>query len=199
MSNTNQVKVRQRVKIKMGQGEAEFVSFEGLHDNKEHVALIFNRADKRSAPKVRIHSECFTGDIFSSARCDCGQQLNEAVDKFNDESGIILYMRQEGRGIGLYNKLDAYKLQDTGIDTFEANHQLGFGHDERDYKSAGDMLKALAVKSVQLLTNNPKKVRGLEEQGIEVLKHMNTGAFVNPVNLDYLKAKIEKDGHTLAI
>ncbi len=198
-SKANSVKVRQRVQINMAQGKAEFVSFTGLHDNKEHVALIFNKADQATAPKVRIHSECFTGDIFQSARCDCGNQLNEAISKFGDESGIILYMRQEGRGIGLYNKLDAYKLQDSGIDTFEANHRLGFGHDERDYKAAGDMLKALSVTKIQLMTNNPKKIKGLEEQDIEVVKNFNTGTYLNPSNVNYLRAKIEKDGHTIAL
>ena len=108
-------------------------------------------------------------------------------------------MRQEGRGIGLYNKLDAYKLQDSGIDTFEANHRLGFGHDERDYKAAGDMLKALSVTKIQLMTNNPKKIKGLEEQDIEVVKNFNTGTYLNPSNVNYLRAKIEKDGHTIAL
>lgn len=195
------VVVRQRVKIKLGKGdrEAEFISFQGLHDGKEHIALIFQQADQSEAPQVRIHSECFTGDIFGSARCDCGQQLQEAVNKFSDQSGIILYMRQEGRGIGLYNKLDAYKLQDAGFDTFEANHKLGFGSDERDYQAAGDMLKTLGLKSIQLLTNNPKKIAGLKNQGVDVVGKLNTGVFVNDNNRFYLEAKVEKDGHTLVL
>lgn len=194
-----EVKLRQRVTIPIGSTSAEFVSFKGLSDKNEHVALIFKGADRQPLPMVRVHSECFTGDIFGSMRCDCGNQLDESIRLFSEKGGIILYLRQEGRGIGLYNKLDAYKLQDHGLDTYEANHNLGFDTDLRDYQVAAEMLRALGLHKIHLLTNNPLKVAGLEKHKISITRMINTGAFVNENNINYLKAKVEKTGHKITL
>ena len=153
--------VRARVDFKVGVNsdiEAELLSFEGLKTDKEHVAIVFSKVDKtQSVPIVRIHSECLTGDVFHSSRCDCGEQLDETIRKLGEQGGIILYLRQEGRGIGLYNKIDAYKLQSEGMNTYEANNHLGFGDDLRDFSEAAQMLEALGVSKIQLITNNPKR------------------------------------------
>src|SRR5918998_6622153 len=141
-------------------------SFRGLVDCREHLAFQCGRPG--AEPLVRPHSECLTGDVFGSQRCDCGAQLREAVERIADAGGYLLYLRQEGRGIGLYNKLDAYALQDAGLDTYEANVALGFGEDERDYGVAAEMLFALGVRRIDLLTNNPDKVAQLREAGVRV-------------------------------
>ena len=196
--------IRNRVVIPVGREqayEAEFVSFDGLSDDKEHVALIFKgtepAADPNHVPLVRLHSECLTGDVFHSARCDCGQQLEEAVDTMAKEGGIVLYLRQEGRGIGLYNKLDAYRLQDTGMNTFEANQALGFDDDLRDFGIAAQMLKALGVAEIDLLTNNPNKITTIEAEGITVRKQRTTGVFYNRHNGHYLRAKANVARHKI--
>ncbi len=174
-----------------------FVSFEGLPDNKEHIAIIYGDLTKLDAPLVRVHSECLTGDLFGSLRCDCGEQLREAQTMMATEGGILLYLRQEGRGIGLYNKLDAYALQDEGIDTYKANEMLGFDHDLRDFKPAIDMLKAMNVNRIKLLTNNPQKAEEIIAAGIEVVECIETGVYVNKYNTDYLKAKVEQHEHKI--
>jgi GTP cyclohydrolase II len=193
--------VRNKVMIPVGQNqshEAEFVSFHGLNDDKEHIALVFKAADATpDVPLVRLHSECLTGDIFHSARCDCGKQLDEAVETMAKQGGIILYLRQEGRGIGLYNKLDAYKLQDTGMDTFAANRALGFDDDLRDFSVAAQMLGALGVGEIDLLTNNLEKVKTIEEQGVVVRNQKSTGVFYNRHNGHYLQAKAEIANHQI--
>jgi GTP cyclohydrolase II len=193
--------VRNKVMIPVGQNqshEADFVSFHGLNDDKEHIALIFKGADAaQDVPLVRLHSECLTGDVFHSARCDCGKQLDEAVEAMAKQGGIILYLRQEGRGIGLYNKLDAYKLQDTGMDTFAANRALGFDDDLRDFSVAAQMLEALGVDEIDLLTNNLEKVKTIEEQGVVVRKQKSTGVFYNRHNGHYLQAKAEIANHKI--
>ena len=158
------VNVRARVPFKVGLKSnipADLLSFNGLESGKEHVAVIFKDADKTIAPLVRMHSECLTGDVFHSSRCDCGEQLDETIEKMGELGGIILYLRQEGRGIGLYNKIDAYKLQSEGMNTYEANNHLGFGDDLRDFSEAAYMLKALGLTEIRLVTNNPKKIREL--------------------------------------
>ncbi len=147
-------------------------------------------------PLVRLHSECLTGDVLGSARCDCGPQLREAVLRIRDVGGYLLYLRQEGRGIGLYNKLDAYALQDLGLDTYEANLALGFDADERTYAVAAEMLLALGVERVELLTNNPDKPAQLRAAGIRVDRCHPTGLHVSPANGDYLAAKACR-GHGL--
>ena len=148
---------------------------------------------------VRVHSECLTGDVFGSDRCDCGPQLRESVERVAAAGGLLLYLRQEGRGIGLYAKLDAYALQDDGLDTYDANLALGFGADERDYTVAAQMLLALGVRRVALLTNNPDKVRQLERLGIEVPGHVPTGVHLNETNAAYLATKVRRQQHTLEL
>lgn len=185
--------VRARVPIALGRGNvrAQMVTFAALSDGREHVACVFG--EPGSAPLVRMHSECLTGDVFGSSRCDCGPQLDEAVDRLG-RGGVLLYLRQEGRGIGLYNKLDAYLLQDAGADTFEANRLLGRGEDERDYGVAAEMLGALGVRRIRLLTNNPDKVLQLRRCGVEVESVERTGLHLTHDNGSYLQAKIEH-GH----
>ncbi|MFE3985924.1 GTP cyclohydrolase II RibA [Nocardia tengchongensis] len=169
---TPRAKVRSRVPVVLRRGVecvADLVTFENLADPGEHVAFVFP-APYRAAgiPLVRVHSECLTGDLLGCDRCQCGGQLQEAVTLIAARGGAILYLRQEGRGIGLYNKVDAYVLQDVGYDTFEANRLLGRGADERTYRMAAQMLSALGLDTVELLTNNPDKVRQLRAEGIEI-------------------------------
>ncbi|WP_454698574.1 GTP cyclohydrolase II RibA [Arthrobacter humicola] len=152
-----------------------------------------------AGPLVRLHSECLTGDVFGSQRCDCGPQLREAVEKISATGGFLLYLRQEGRGIGLYSKLDAYALQDTGLDTYEANVALGHGEDERDYTAAAQMLGALGAASVRLLTNNPDKAAQLAALGISVTEQVPTGVHLSPANHAYLAAKRDRTAHTLVL
>lgn len=178
-------------------GIAKFVTFNGFVDEKEHFALIFMDANLSSLPLVRLHSECITGDVFNSEHCDCGNQLNEALKIFSEVGGILLYMRQEGRGIGLYNKIDAYKLQSTGIDTFTANEMLNLPHDSRDFEPAAAMLKTLNVSNIELLSNNPNKCSELERFGINVKQTRNTGVFEKEKNMSYLQAKIAISGHQI--
>ena len=196
-------KIRARVPLNVGVGSkipAEILSFEGLGSEKEHVAIIFKGADQQqSAPLVRMHSECLTGDVFHSSRCDCGEQLEEAIQKMGEEGGIILYLRQEGRGIGLYNKLDAYKLQSAGMNTYEANNHLGFPDDLRTYEDAAEMLKALDVHTIRLITNNPKKIREIQEYGIRLEDVVGTQAHLKDGNEMYLKAKVSHGKHKLTI
>ena len=147
-------------------------------------------------PLVRLHSECLTGDVFGSLKCDCGPQLRHALKLIGEAGGgVLLYLRQEGRGIGLANKLRAYALQDRGLDTVDANHRLGFADDERDYAHAAAILRAVGVDSVRLLTNNPAKVAGLEGSGIKVVERVGHQMPANPHNADYLAVKRRKSGH----
>ncbi|KKA45829.1 MULTISPECIES: GTP cyclohydrolase II [Salinivibrio] len=197
------VKVRARVPLKVGVGSqipAEILSFHGLESEQEHVALIFQQADKKADPPlVRMHSECLTGDVFHSSRCDCGEQLEETIQKMGEDGGIILYLRQEGRGIGLYNKLDAYKLQSEGMTTYEANNHLGFADDLRDFAEAAQMLKALDAHCIRLITNNPKKIEELQAAGVTLKEVIGTKAHLKDGNRNYLKAKIEHGKHRLNI
>lgn len=190
------VRVRTDIQVgKHGTIAAEIVSFHGLSDNEEHIALIFNHADQQASPLVRMHSECLTGDVFNSSRCDCGDQLNETINHMSKEGGVLLYLRQEGRGIGLYNKLDAYKLQREGFNTYEANKHLGFGEDERDFTSAEEMLVALGITNVRLITNNPKKVNALQSGSLKVDEVVNTQVYEKLDNKAYLNAKQHHGGH----
>ena len=181
---------------------ARIFTFDGLSDGREHVALALGerscgpRAEPARVPLVRLHSECLTGDVLGSERCDCGPQLREAVLRIRDVGGYLLYLRQEGRGIGLYNKIDAYALQDLGLDTYEANEALGFDADERTYAVAAEMLLALRVDRVELLTHTPDKAAQLRTAGVRVDRCHPTGQHVSPVNGDYLAAKAGR-GHRL--
>jgi GTP cyclohydrolase II len=196
-----QAVIRRSVPIPMGEGqtkdEGTFVTFDHLEDGKEHIAIVFGDWKNQAAPLVRIHSECLTGDVFSSGKCDCGEQLQEAIALMKVQGGILLYLRQEGRGIGLYNKLDAYEYQRQGFDTYEANRLVGFGDDLRDYTVAAQMLNALGVPAVQLLSNNPDKRDKLRSFGIEVQVEVSTGVFVKDSNRNYLAAKVSKTGHKI--
>ena len=174
---------------------ARMFTFDGLVDGREHVAIGLGDAD-RDVPLVRLHSECLTGDVLGSARCDCGPQLQEAIVRISHAGGYLLYLRQEGRDIGLYNKIDAYALQEDGLDTYEANLALGFAEDERDYTVAVQMLGALGVDRLDLLSNNPDKADQLEAAGLTVVRRVHTGLHVSPVNLGYLAAKAA-GGHVL--
>ncbi|EPE37615.1 GTP cyclohydrolase-2 [Candidatus Photodesmus katoptron] len=196
-------KVRARVNLKVGiksDIDAEILSFSRLKTEKEHIAVVFKHADLKSKiPLVRMHSECLTGDVFHSSRCDCGEQLDETIYKMSKYGGIILYLRQEGRGIGLYNKIDAYLLQSQGMNTYEANNHLGFGDDLRDFSEAAQMLKALNVTKIRLITNNPKKVKELKANNIEITEVINTSAHIKSGNQGYLKAKASYGKHNLKL
>ena len=182
---------------------ARMFTFDGLVDGREHVAVSLGDWSPEHArpgarvPLVRLHSECLTGDVLGSARCDCGPQLQEAITRIAAEGGYLLYLRQEGRDIGLYNKIDAYALQERGLDTYEANRALGFAEDQRDYAVAVQMLRALGVDRLRLLSNNPDKAAQLEAAGIRVEQRVHTGLHVGPGNLGYLAAKAQHGGHVL--
>lgn len=170
--------------------------FEEPDTGKEHIALVMGDVADGAPVLMRVHSECLTGDGFGSLRCDCGPQLEAAMQKVAAaERGVILYLRQEGRGIGLLNKIRAYHLQDAGADTVEANEQLGFAPDLREYSMCEDMLAHLAVKSVRLMTNNPRKVAALEAHGIRVIERVPLMTGRNPHNEHYLDTKQGKMGH----
>ena len=167
-------------------------------DGKEHMAMALGELQGEVAPLVRIHSECLTGDALGSLRCDCGPQLQEAMHRIAVEGrGVILYLRQEGRGIGLGNKIRAYALQDQGVDTVDANHQLGFPDDARDYRLAVTLLRELGVCRLRLLTNNPRKVASLSADGIEVVDRVPLEVGENPHNASYLATKRARLGHLL--
>jgi GTP cyclohydrolase II len=185
---------------------ARVFSFDGLADGREHIAFglgdraaSVTSAEDLGEPLVRAHSECLTGDVFGSQRCDCGAQLREAVERIGDSGGFLLYLRQEGRGIGLYSKLDAYALQDAGLDTYEANLALGHREDERSYLVAAQMLRALGVSRVALLSNNPDKARQLGRFGVTVTERVPTGVHLSDANARYLATKALRGGHTLDI
>ncbi|MBO9576040.1 MAG: GTP cyclohydrolase II [Sphingobium sp.] len=177
--------------------DAQIVAFRSPEDPREHVALIVGTPDG-SPPVVRLHSECLTGDVLGSLKCDCGPQLHGALHAIADAKwGVLLYLRQEGRGIGLINKLRAYELQDQGFDTVDANTRLGFAIDARDFGVAARMLDLLGIKAVRLLTNNPAKVAGLEAEGITVAERLPLALPSNPFNERYLATKRDRTGHQL--
>lgn len=178
-------------------------TFDGLVDGREHLAVGLGayaavpvRRDRDRAPLVRLHSECLTGDVLGSRRCDCGPQLDEALERLDRAGGYLLYLRQEGRGIGLYPKVDAYLLQDSGFDTYQANVALGYGADDRDYTPAAQMLLALGLRDVSLLSNNPEKARQLGELGVTVSSRVSTRVHLDPANARYLATKADQ-GHML--
>lgn len=173
-----------------------FLVFRERYSGREHVAVLVNSAAEMDVPLVRLHSSCLTGDLFGSLRCDCGEQLRDGVARIAaDGGGVLLYLNQEGRGIGLANKLRAYALQDAGLDTVDANEHLGFGADQRTYTVACAMLRALDVKRLRLLTNNPIKIAALQSGGIDVIERVASPATPNRFNQRYLSTKREKSGH----
>ncbi len=176
---------------------ADVFTFTGLADGKEHLALGLGDYATVETPLVRPHSECLTGDVFGSQRCDCGPQLREAAERIAKAGGYLLYLRQEGRGIGLYAKLDAYALQDQGLDTYAANRALGHGDDERDYTAAAQMLHTLGADRIRLLSNNPDKALQLDALGIDIVEQLPTGVHVSESNLRYLQAKVSHTHHSL--
>ncbi|HXI71241.1 MAG TPA: bifunctional 3,4-dihydroxy-2-butanone-4-phosphate synthase/GTP cyclohydrolase II [Verrucomicrobiae bacterium] len=179
-------------------GEFALHLYRSKLDGKHHLALVRGDVAGKSKVLVRVHSECLTGDVFGSRRCDCGPQLHQAMRQVSDEGcGVILYMRQEGRGIGLAPKIQAYKLQEQGLDTVEANEKLGYGMDLREYGLGAQILCDLGLKTIRLLTNNPKKVVGLEGYGLKIVEQVPIRVKANPHNEKYLKAKREKMGHLL--
>ena len=178
-----------------GLDSTQVVAFRDTATGDEHVALIVGAFGGRPA-LVRLHSECLTGDVFGSLKCDCGPQLRAALRLIAaDGGGVLLYLRQEGRGIGLANKIRAYQLQDRGLDTVDANRRLGFPDDTRDYGLAAAMLRALGISAVRLLSNNPAKMKGLEAAGIQIVERVAHHMPVNPHNADYLATKRDRSGH----
>ncbi|HEY4716685.1 MAG TPA: bifunctional 3,4-dihydroxy-2-butanone-4-phosphate synthase/GTP cyclohydrolase II [bacterium] len=188
-----------KINTKYG-GEFTAIIYESDVDSNQHIALVKGDVNPGESALVRVHSECLTGDVFASDRCDCGEQLQKAMKIINDEGrGIIVYMRQEGRGIGLGNKIKAYALQDQGLDTVEANEFLGFKADLRDYGIGAQILRDLGLKKLKLLTNNPKKIVGLEGYGLDVEERIPITTKATSSNYRYIKTKIEKMGHLIEL
>jgi 3,4-dihydroxy 2-butanone 4-phosphate synthase / GTP cyclohydrolase II len=185
-------------RLPIAAGEFDVVGYRSVLDDKHHLALVKGEVAGKQDVLVRVHSECVTGDVFHSLRCDCGEQLEAALAMIEEEGeGVLLYLAQEGRGIGLLNKLRAYKLQEEGLDTVEANERLGLPADLRDYGIGAQILVDLGLSSIRILTNNPKKIRGLEGYGLSVTGQIPIEQEPNPDNAAYLRAKRDKLGHTL--
>lgn len=199
-TNDGWVEVYSRAHLPTRFGAFELFVFRGSFDDKEHVALVRGRVRGANDLPVRLHSECLTGDVLGSLRCDCRDQLELAMHTLGTaDCGVLLYLRQEGRGIGLGNKVRAYALQEQGFDTIEANEHLGFDGDLRDYRVAALVLRLFDVGSVQLATNNPRKVAGLQTHGVEISARTSLITQVNPHNAYYLETKATKGGHLLPI
>jgi 3,4-dihydroxy 2-butanone 4-phosphate synthase/GTP cyclohydrolase II len=181
-------------------GEFRAIVYENAVDDLLHIAMVKGHIDPEKPVLVRVHSECLTGDVFASLRCDCGDQLQTAMEMIDQENaGILLYIRQEGRGIGLVNKIKAYALQDQGLDTVEANERLGFKPDLRNYGIGAQILVDLGVKKMRLLTNNPKKMVGLQGYGLSIVEQMEIETEPNEYNRNYLECKKLKMGHLLNV
>jgi 3,4-dihydroxy 2-butanone 4-phosphate synthase/GTP cyclohydrolase II len=187
-------------KLPTPHGEFTVIAYKSTTDPDEHLALVMGDIDTEDPVLVRVHSQCLTGDVFHSLRCDCGEQIDMAMQKIAKEGrGVVLYMRQEGRGIGIHNKIKAYALQDEGMDTVEANISLGFAPDLRDYGIGAQILADLGIRNIRMMSNNPKKISGLESYGLKVTETIPLTTVPNPHNRRYLKTKQKKMGHLLAI
>jgi 3,4-dihydroxy 2-butanone 4-phosphate synthase/GTP cyclohydrolase II len=198
MRNETFVTRAAEAKLPSEHGEFRIISYLNEVDGKEHVALVRGEISPDKPVLVRVHSECLTGDVFGSLRCDCGDQLTSSLKRIDEEGcGVLLYMRQEGRGIGLSNKIKAYQLQDEGCDTVEANERLGFPADKRDYGIGAQILVDLGVGKMRLMTNNPMKMIGLEGYGLSVEERVPIEVPACAENVDYLRTKCQKMGHIL--
>ena len=196
------VRIEDKVQTRIPTKHGEFILhyYTNTIDEKEHIAFVKGEVAGKDDVPVRIHSECFTGDVLGSRRCDCGEQLDMALDIINQAgSGVLIYLRQEGRGIGLLKKLQAYNLQDQGLDTVDANIHLGHLADERQYDIAALILKDLQIRSIALITNNPQKIDELTKLGTQVNKRIAIETRVHRDNLDYLKTKVERMRHLLSM
>lgn len=198
--NNTTILVGERVKLPTKYGHFELIPFQEKKNGLEHMALVKGHFNTNDIILTRIHSACATGDLFGSLKCDCGEQLIQAIKEIEKKGkGIIIYLQQEGRGIGLMNKMKAYKLQEGGMDTIEANLHLGFLADEREYATAAQILKSLHIKNIKLLTNNPEKITGLTQNGIQIVERIPLLIQPNPFNLKYLSTKKKQMGHLLHI
>ncbi len=197
-ADADMIRIATRARLPVSVSEdGEIIAFRSIADATDHIALVIGNRDN-SPPLVRLHSECLTGDVLGSLKCDCGPQLHEALHQMKHANwGVLLYLRQEGRGIGLINKLRAYALQDQGFDTVDANTRLGFAVDARDFAVAAQMLRLMGIGAVRLLTNNPAKVAGLEAQSVEVTERLPLKITANAHNQDYLDTKRDRTGHKL--
>lgn len=197
---TQVVELYSEADLPTARGTFKTVVFREKRNNREHVALVMGEVAAKEGVPVRVHSECLTSEVFGSLKCDCRQQLDRALDFVaQNGTGVVLYLRQEGRGIGLGNKIKAYALQAKGADTLEANRLLGFPDDLRTYDIAADMLRQLGVRSVDLITNNPLKIAGLVEEGIPVRRRIPSRTQHNPHNVGYLRTKRERSGHLIEL
>jgi GTP cyclohydrolase II len=197
-ADADMIRIATRARLPVSVSEdGEIIAFRSTADATDHIALVIGNRDS-SPPLVRLHSECLTGDVLGSLKCDCGPQLHEALHRMTQANwGVLLYLRQEGRGIGLINKLRAYALQDQGFDTVDANTRLGFAVDARDFAVAAQMLRLMGIGAVRLLTNNPAKVAGLEAQSVKVIERLPLQIIANAHNQDYLDTKRDRTGHKL--
>lgn len=196
LETEKQVELKAKAKLPTKYGEFNIYGFQNKVTEEVHIALTKGKFKENEEVLCRVHSKCLTGDVFASLKCDCGEQLEIALKTVSKEGkGVVLYMEQEGRGIGIINKIKAYKLQEEGLDTVEANVKLGFEADLRDYKDAAEMLKILGVNKIKVLTNNPKKLEGLTKYGIEITERLKIEVSPNDIDKDYLLTKQNKMGH----
>lgn len=196
--NSPDIEFQRAVEFPTRHGIFQLLLYRTCVNEEDHIALVKGQPAQQESVLVRVHSQCLTGDVFGSDRCDCGLQVEAALREMEKEGhGVLVYMRQEGRGIGLSSKIHAYELQDRGMDTVEANHELGFSSDDRDYGAAAKILEDIGVTRARLMTNNPRKVFGLEEHGIKIVERMPLVFPATAHNERYLKTKKEKLGHLL--
>ncbi len=198
---TTNVKIKRLAKTQLPteHGKFDMYAYESPYDLFPHVALVSGKLKEHKIPYVRIHSECMTGDVLGSIRCDCREQLLTSLKKIGSEGGVLIYMRQEGRGIGLVNKMHAYNLQNQGLNTLEANLKLGFHQDLRTYDEAIAILRDIKLKDIMLITNNPEKIKSFDNSGIRIVKRVPIEVVPRNENINYLKTKKEEMGHLLAI